>query len=801
MKNESSYMSIKDSSISITHITQTRAQSGKSKRRPASAVLPRARPGSAMTNSKSIQKLPSVVTNSSTIDCSNTSNIAKNIYPIEKEKLFEETMQYKIVINKLKKELYDVKCENKKKTLLLNSKDNEIENIIRIHELEIESSLSPPSNYSDYTFKLIKKIKKEKKQIFSQLGEERNTYKNLKKNSRLTEANEYSIENEILNDHLIKLNSLIENSLNVNRVQSSKINDKELLEQNMNQQLLIIDSLKSSIEENKKAEENFAKEIEAQKSKLQLTLKNIAKVNEENEKLKKQNDQLNEEKKKSNKIVKYTSLDSYEMKITNLLSQVAHYKSQAKKSDRITKELMIIKENLLKINQNHINRKDDSASYKVIQTKKSSKNSDEEEISKLKKILEENKQKELELEQQVYQCQEKISNLNANPNENSSFGLNESNPFYSNDPKNDPIQSRLLTNEQITEFTYVLYKNFEAKKIFREEAKRDIIDQIFDSQTSALTLEDLMTKFSNRVTQLLNCKNENDKILSSLFFGALCCNYEGNAIKIINSFLSLFSYLTKYDANSEKKYKKKIASKYKANFASLQKSIDAYYSSTNSPCNKDYISLLTIKKILDNNPVINIKDKYIEFLFYYMKQYNDPAASLYDLKLSRLTELVQLESEEGANDSVQEITPEVYFKEINASLGELNSLCQKLKMKFSEIVKESLVTINKSPFTIINIESFHEELVKRGVALTELQLSCMYNKYCCNEDLKGMDVKEIEGDIEKFDKENNNKDNVIEEEGEDLNGARYYDNDENLENSDEEDNEDEKIKSKIRQSN
>ena len=52
-------------------------------------------------------------------------------------------------------------------------------------------------------------------------------------------------------------------------------------------------------------------------------------------------------------------------------------------------------------------------------------------------------------------------------------------------------------------------------------------------------------------------------------------------------------------------------------------------------------------------------------------------------------------------------------------------------MKLSEIVKESLVTINKSPFIIINVDSFHEELTKRGVVLTELQLSCLYNKYCC----------------------------------------------------------------------
>ena len=61
-----------------------------------------------------------------------------------------------------------------------------------------------------------------------------------------------------------------------------------------------------------------------------------------------------------------------------------------------------------------------------------------------------------------------------------------------------------------------------------------------------------------------------------------------------------------------------------------------------------------------------------------------------------------------------------------------------------------------------------------------------------------MDVGEIEADVDKYGIKEGNE--VIEEE-DDLNGARYYDNDENLENSDgDEEKEDEKIKSKLNHS-
>ena len=669
-------------------------------------------------------------------------------------------------------------------------------------DMSMSNSMTPEeaARRSEYKYNLIKKIKKEKRIIKNQLENEKKEFIELKKNAKITKANELQIENEILNEQFNKISSLLSNSLNVINRNERKIKDKSTLEETMNHQIVIINSLKKDIKNNEIMEKEKKDELELHKQRLEATLKKITKVNEENDQLKKRNDLLNNEKKKFVKITKYNSLDTYEIKITKLQSQLAHYKSQAKRSEKIVQNLQETHDKLHKQNQEltkntiHLS----SSSLKVIKTSPQM-NNDEEEIARLKKILEENKQKENELEQQVYQYQEKISNLSQSieMNNNINFGLNENNPFFTSDEKNEPIKSRLLTNEQITEFTYVLYKNFEARKIFKEEAKTLIIDKIFDANSSSLSLDTLMNNFSSTISQLLHCENENDKILSSLFFGALCCNYEGNAVKIINSFLSLFTYLTKYDTEIENKFKGKISTKYKTNFLSLQSSINSYLSTSESK--RDYISLLEIKKILDNNPVINIKDKYIEFLFYYMKQFDDPSASLYDLKLSKLNELIpEGENEEIVNESVQEISPESYFKEINTSLASLKEICDKEKKKLGELVKESVVKINKKPFNVINVESFHEEIAKRGTILSELQLSCLYNKYCCNEDLKAMDIGEIEADVDKYGIKEGNE--VIEEE-DDLNGARYYDNDENLENSDgDEEKEDEKIKSKLNHS-
>ena len=56
--------------------------------------------------------------------------------------------------------------------------------------------------------------------------------------------------------------------------------------------------------------------------------------------------------------------------------------------------------------------------------------------------------------------------------------------------------------------------------------------------------------------------------------------------------------------------------------------------------NKKYIELFKMKNLLETNK-IEFEDEYIEFIFYYMKKFEDPEAKLGELKLSLLYDLIQ----------------------------------------------------------------------------------------------------------------------------------------------------------------
>ena len=985
--------------------------------RPSSSICLNARPKSALNRSSSAKsystKLPSVVTNNSTLDHSISCSVvqAKNSpYPIEKEKLFEETMQYHIIINNLKRELQQVKSINKRKNQILLSKDAEIEGIIQVHELNgisyynnnnNNNSIITQQDLTTPTHKLINKIKYQKRIIEKQLHQEQEIYFTLKKNPKITKANECKIENEIIQNQINQMLSFLNNSTSINHLQHKKITDNELLETNLDNQTSIIELLKHSLNESEQEGESAQSALSEIKMKLETLNKHIDKINKQNDVLKKQNNQLQSEQTRiTYNTVKMNSLNDYENKIEQLTAQLAYYKSQSIKSGKIADDLQKAHQNLEKIYHeitdiNHID-----TNNKIIETKSQLINNSEEDIAKLQQLLDENKAKEQELEQQVYDYQEIISQ-----SETLNVGINKDNPFYTDDPLNDPIQTRLFTNDQITEFTYVLYKNYESKKIFKEEAQSEIIEKIFDFQNTSLSLDELTKKFSARSSELLHCKNERDQILMEIFFGALCCNYQGNAVKIVNAFLSLFSYLINYNEEKQQKLQKQIAKKYKESFHILKQSIENYFKEENAQipttsADNEFISLLDIKKILDKYQDIKLKDNYVEYLFYYMKQFEKPEASLYDLKLSKLDELISIinsiqvdendknteddeeeddiqvqedakvddvqkevvqvedkkeetkgnennnnnvdeenkdeingdddndynnkdnhiednkevnkednnsndyndndndnnnnndnvnqnkdnddeefiieeapkkastpkeepklkqledmlkesphshnhshshnndnnnqnelndnntnnhnsnelnnpninnnsnQDKDLTSDSIQEISPEAYFKEIADALALISVLTNQLGQSVSTICSDSIVTIADKPYAIINVESFYEELSKRGLVLTEMQLSCLYNKYCTNDELKAMDIKEIEKDVEGLLKEltkadlngNNsepqhNNNNIIEEENKDEEG--YYDNDENLDHSN---SSDDQIKPKLNHS-
>ena len=66
-----------------------------------------------------------------------------------------------------------------------------------------------------------------------------------------------------------------------------------------------------------------------------------------------------------------------------------------------------------------------------------------------------------------------------------------------------------------------------------------------------------------------------------------------------------------------------------------------------------YFPLIKLKELIEENQ-INLKDKYVEFLFYYLKQFDDKNAKLEYLKYSKLNDL--LESTEESKDKEKELS-------------------------------------------------------------------------------------------------------------------------------------------------
>ena len=796
--------------------------------------------------------------NNSTLDISSSNssflnpNNKKDQYNIEKEQLLEETMRYKIKLKNLKLELLQIKSENLKRQNEVNLQDDTIEKLIKQNEDEVgvnqENILQEDLNRLA-KINLRKKIKQQLKEVSTQLNNEKTKKKDYEKDEKYTKKKEIIIMNNIIEHEMEKIYLLLNNSFEFQESQKKKLLEVETLKNNLINQNKIIECLQLSYNESYQKELELQNKIEELKLKI-LNQKNyLNKIYEKEETLKNLNSILQKEKidlfKNSKEDQKNSfSLSSFEKKISFLKSECSYFKTLSIRNEKeVSEAKKILDKKIDKLKSDENEHRKNLSFYKTIKNSQTkdinvTNKENEDRIKKLKEIFEDNKKKENELEQRVLIYQETLKKLNSNyeesntnQNENTynyDLGLNPNNPFYSSVPSNQPLQTRLFTNEQFNQFTYVLFKNFEAKKINIEIAKSEIIDKVFDNN-DIISLDEIIKKFSERVSQILHCDNKDDIIRMEIFFGALCCIKGGDAKKISEYFISLFSFIQDYNDENEKKLISKIQNKYKDKFILIYESILDFVNQRGDSENNDFISLIEIKVILDNLPDLNIKDKYIEYIFYYMKKFDNPEKSLFDLKISKLKELLDEKSintniqdnkiendnenidkniEEDKkienkkndnltsltntehkefpksaddknklddNDSYEEISREEYEKAINEVLLLIKLIMEKENKTCYKVFEDSIVKISQPECDIITIESFNDELVKRGINLTELQISCICNKYCINEKLKALNIPQIDLDIKKIDIGNDIKDE--DNNNDDLNGARLYGND------------------------
>ena len=618
---------------------------------------------------------------------------------LEAEKLYQETYQIKKVIKQLQKQLYKVSQENHKKDRQLNAKEKQINKII-INNIELNNEddeeknnyfnfLSNSTNFNEFKLNrsnsavniLISKIKREIKNILNETKKENDKLNDIKKSLFLTKTKELGMEASFYKEQINKIKLLIENSLQIKEQNDNKMNEFDSLKENIERQNIIIDNLtrENIFLENK--QENLNNNLKMLQNELKVKIEQAKKNDDELNILSQKNKNLSKDKliqKNFNSIKEDDfpiSLKSlYTGKVSSLKKNINFYKKQIKYSEELLNKLHDQKKKLLdsnkkiKLDSNFFN-KSTTSTIKSNRRPQSSispfnvenKKENQDIILQLKKDYKKSREEELILEKKANIYYNKLKEINMtfiekekkedNEEKKSQnqleFGIDETNPYYTDNEENIPESNIKFTSQQFNQFTYILFKNFEAKYITSKEAKNKIIEPFLEiikknnlEKTSypSTEFDEIVEHLSKIIMQTLNTDNEYNHTLTKIFIGALLYNSDCDINKLIEYFSILFSYTKDYSLD-EKKFIEKLKTKYKNETKKLVECITSYI--LNDLTTSQYFSLFKMKDLLDNNQ-INLKDKYIEFLFYFLKKFDDPEAKLEDLKYSLFNEIVPL---------------------------------------------------------------------------------------------------------------------------------------------------------------
>ena len=370
----------------------------------------------------------------------------------------------------------------------------------------------------------------------------------------------------------------------------------------------------------------------------------------------------------------------------------------------------------------------------------------------------ENNDEEIRITNNNEEEDEKITNNNngivisSNANNNK---IEELNKMTNTDDTNIQNQ-KLFTEEEFSEFTFVLVKNLEVKKITTEIAKEKII--LIQNKSEEIPNEKFIQQMSHNILKSLNNKNEESiqKLNKWLFF--LLNISENNQNIMTEKFLSLLSNIKIYTQDEElllsKKVKKYLLPKKDIILSKLE------------PFKNKYISFLFLKQIIEEQK-IEMKDDYSQYLFYAMKKFEDPEVSLYDLKVQNLFDILNNDEHDSKIDEESdiEITNEEFTAIISNFVIQLMDYLNKNKVTLREVLKDLIQTLNldddelnQEKIEIVLIEPFIKKMKEIGITINnDIETFCIYNRYKLTDEFEIISVNLLERELDNFKKMNLNK--------------------------------------------
>ena len=370
----------------------------------------------------------------------------------------------------------------------------------------------------------------------------------------------------------------------------------------------------------------------------------------------------------------------------------------------------------------------------------------------------ENNDEEIRITNNNEEEDEKITNNNngivisSNANNNK---IEELNKMTNTDETNIQNQ-KLFTEEEFSEFTFVLVKNLEVKKITTEIAKEKII--LIQNKSEEIPNEKFIQQMSHNILKSLNNKNEESiqKLNKWLFF--LLNISENNQNIMTEKFLSLLSNIKIYTQDEElllsKKVKKYLLPKKDIILSKLE------------PFKNKYISFLFLKQIIEEQK-IEMKDDYSQYLFYAMKKFEDPEVSLYDLKVQNLFDILNNDEHDSKIDEEGdiEITNEEFTAIISNFVIQLMDYLNKNKVTLREVLKDLIQALNldddelnQEKIEIVLIEPFIKKMKEIGITINnDIETFCIYNRYKLTDEFEIISIYLLERELDNFKKMNLNK--------------------------------------------
>ena len=797
-------------------------------------------------------------------------NIEEERLNQEKNQLIKMIKYLNLQLNQLKKENEEKDVllnheEKELKSLIYNNdlteEEKDLYNIMVDSPNEVNNLEESKSMANNASYNLIFKIKREINNIKAKIMEEDEKIGKLKSSLMYTKLKEINTENNFIESQINKIASLLNNSLNIKEVNDIKMEEIENFQYNINVQNQILEELENKkkmlIQEElmmKNNIKNIGTDAEQMKKQVQKNTKELDSLRQRNKNLLKDK-VINSKVIIRDEMSHQTLSHFYYTKINQLKKDIHFYKSKlnhdeilksqikeqknkvieslkhARNNNNIPTDLSILKTNL----ENQIKEEQKSQVNNVtIEEPKGI--LDEEKIEKLKKIYAKGRNYEKQLENKYKEIFEKFKTVyeaykeqnktqkEKNQEENNDnqseieFGIDRNNPFYTEEENNNPELDLKFNSIQYNQFTYILFKNFESQGIVGQESYSKIINPFVEYvngkklkyvQYPSDEFNLVVEKFANIILDTINNNNKYNHTLTKTFLSALLINSECDIQKMVEYFIILFSYTRDYKTDEEKSLKN-IKNVYTKEIKDILNAINSYIENIKDEKNEGnydvYFPLIKLKELIEENK-INLKDKYVEFIFYYLKQFDDKNAKLDYLKYSKLNDLIPLSDdskelqqdilltdddnkklnteptkqenfdnilnknkdnnienynidesskkennfeENKTDESATEITIDEYLKQLGEAIESIKNGLKNENVSFKDFVedKKKVTNVEGKNIEYISINDLNNKFKDIGVILSDLKLSCLCSKYSLQNDLRLINIKSFEEDLE-----------------------------------------------------